>query len=101
MYRGTTPTLVFDFEQDLQSLGLENFFITFKQDNSILFEKELKDVIFQKDKMLLTLTQDDTLKFSDSSPIEIQSRFKLKNGDVFSTNIIKTSAKKILKEGEI
>lgn len=101
MYRGTTPTLVFTFEEDLQSMDIENMYFTFNQGNQTKIEKDLSSVSITTNKVLINLSQQDTLNLDNSSAVEIQCRFKLNGGQSYATNIIKTSVEKILKEGEI
>lgn len=65
-----------------------------------MLEKTLKDVTWDKNKVILVLTQEDTLKF-DVGTVLIQHRVKFYDGSSMASNLIYTTAKAILKEGAI
>ena len=100
MYRGTTPTLNFVFDIDLEQLNIESFYVSFKQGNEIILEKELQDLAITKNKVSIQLTQQETLKMSTNNVVYIQGRIKI-DGKAYATNIIKTTLSDVLKEGEI
>lgn len=100
MYRGTTPTLNFLFDMDLEQLNIAAFYLSFKQGNEIVLEKELQDLEIDKNKVSIQLTQQDTLKMNANNVVYIQGRIKVDN-EAYATNIIKTTLSDILKEGEI
>lgn len=100
MYRGTTPTLIFRYKQDLEKMNLDEFYLTFKQNGEIKLEKEKEDVSIKNNLVILNLTQEETLEFTKNDIIEIQAR--IKSGDLaFATGIIRTNMQEILKEGVI
>ena len=101
MYRGTTPTLNFNFEFNLDEVDITEFYITFSQRNQIVFEKTLEDLEISENKATVQLTQQDTLKLMGSAVVYIQARFKIGEDQVYATNVITTSANAILKDGEL
>lgn len=100
MYRGTTPTLIFKYKQDLEKMNIDEFYLTFKQNGEIKLEKVKDDITIKKNLVILNLTQEETLEFTKNDIIEIQGR--IKSGDLaFATGIIRTNMQQILKEGVI
>ena len=97
MYRGTTPQC--EFIVDIDTNALQDVYITF-QGPCISVEKTGDDVILTEGRIVTSLTQAETLAFSDGQ-IEIQIRCKLKSGTAIASNIIKTMINHILKDGEI
>lgn len=102
MRRGTTPTHTFTTDIDLS--GADVLFITYQQNGHNLLEKNIDDVTFVTEEetyaVQVTLTQEDTLLFCATMPVSVQIRARFGNSAVAS-QIIKTSAEAILKEGEI
>lgn len=100
MFRGTTPTLEFIFAYNLEDLNIKAFYITIKQGNILIAEKELEDITIEKEKAIIELTQEDTLKISGTTLLSIQARLKI-DDKAYATNIITTGASSILKDGVI
>lgn len=100
MYRGTTPNFELIFDYNLEDFDIEKFYVTIKQGNKLIIEKELKDITIDKEKAIITLTQEDTLKMEGASIVLVQAKLKI-NGLVYSTNIVSTGIADILKEGVI
>lgn len=100
MYRGTTPTLNFLFDMDLEQLNIVAFYLSFKQGDTIVLEKELADLKIDKNKVYIQLTQQETLKMDANKVIYIQARIKIDN-EAYATNVVKATLSEILKEGEI
>lgn len=105
IYRGTTPEIKFVFKYNLEELNITAFYLTFKQDGIVVFEKALKDMTIAKDTVQVKLTQEETLKLqaqvdTRKKPIYIQGRIKVDN-EAYATNIIRTDAYALLKEGVI
>jgi hypothetical protein len=98
MIRGTTPTLEFvlPFETSL----LAEAYVTLAQSDGVVLDKPLSECTLDGNKMTVKLTQEDTLKLKPG-PVEIQIRAKTENGDALASDIILTSASKILKDGAI
>lgn len=99
--RGTTPTLKFTVPFSTEEI--QAAFVTMKQGGQIVIDKEAgKDGCACNDKEIsVTLTQDETLMLKACQTIEIQIRIKDKDGNAFASQIIKTFAEEIIKEGVI
>lgn len=98
MFRGTTPTNTFTTNLDLSTA--EVIYITYQQNGQDIIEKNINDITFGEGSLSVELTQEDTLKLSDREVL-IQIRAKFSNGKAVASNIIKTPAKMILKDGVI
>ena len=99
MYRGTTPTLQFKLPFSAENIEVLN--IAFAQKNNVVLEKGLEDAEIEGDTVNVTLSQEDTLAFDADISVEMQIRCRNTDGNALASNIIKTKAKRILKEGEI
>lgn len=102
MRKGTTPTNVFTTDQDLSDADV--VYITYKQKNTVMVEKDKDDITFASDSdtytMTVRLTQAETLSFNEL-PIEIQIRARWADGTAIASNIVSTNAKEVLKDGVI
>ena len=98
MIRGTTPTLEFVLPFDTSLLA--EAYVTLEQSDEVVLDKPLSDCTLDDNKMTVKLTQEDTLKLKIGL-IEVQIRAKTVDGDVIASDIILTSAQKILKDGVI
>lgn len=99
MRRGTTPTHEFVVDVDMTSATA--IYITYKQREKVILEKNIDDITVTDTKLMVTLTQEETLMFNINNIVEIQIRAKMDTGEAIASNIIKTSAQRILKEGVI
>lgn len=99
MRRGTTPTHEFVVDVDMTSATA--LYITYKQREKVVLEKNIDDITVTGTKLMVTLTQEETLMFNINNIVEIQIRAKMDTGEAIASNIIKTSAQRILKEGVI
>lgn len=99
MRRGTTPTHEFVVDVDMTSATA--IYITYKQRDKVILEKNIDDITVTDTKLMVTLTQEETLMFNINNIVEIQIRAKMDTGGAIASNIIKTSAQRILKEGVI
>ena len=102
MRRGTTPTNTFKTNVDLSAAKV---FITYAQNNLIILEKTNSDITFstgQSGEYLLAveLSQQDTLAFGTGNVI-IQIRAVFNDGTAIASNIVRTTAEMILKDGVI
>lgn len=102
MYRGTTPTNIFNVDVDLTEAT--EIYITYAQRGkpvpATVLEKSRSDLTVTDTQLTVKLTQEDTLKFV-SGEVSIQIRAKFSDGTAIASNIIKTTADIILKEGAI
>ena len=99
MRRGTTPTHTFTTSVDLTAA--EVLFMTYKQAGKIIVEKSIEDIGVETDKLIVKLTQEDTLAFADIGQVEIQCRRKFEDDTAIASDIIRVPVCRILKEGEI
>lgn len=99
IYRGTTPKMVFTvpFSTELISKA----YITFMQKDRKAFDKELSDCECEGNKIILKLTQDDTLNLVSNIKVNIQIRALLTDGSAVASKIIEENVKDVLKDGEI
>lgn len=99
MIRGTTPTLEFTLPFDVSTLMLA--YITFSQSGAEKVEKTLDDCEKNGNKLIVKLTQEDTLALSSGDHTEIQIRAKTFDGEAIASNIIRDRTDRILKDGVI
>ena len=101
MRRGTTPTNTFTLDIDLSAATV---YISYAQANAVVLEKTGTDLTFTSDEhgyyISVTLSQEDTLKFIPGD-VAIQIRYVTSDGVADASNIIRTTAERILKDGEI
>lgn len=100
MRRGTTPTLRFK----VKGIGveeLESIYITLKQGNKEL-TRETEDVTVDKDenRLIITLSQEETLNFNDGV-CQLQLRAVTDKGGAIASSIVTKQWEHILMEGEI
>lgn len=98
MHRGTTPIHIFRTDVDLTNASV--LFITYKQNGKIILEKSIDEVTIQKEVVTVYLSQKETLLFNEGT-VTIQIRAKFPDESTIASNLIRTSAYEILKEGEI
>ena len=95
--RGTTPQLIFTCNTPPQEFEICH--IAFSQSGRIIFIKTLKDCSIQDNDLILTLSEIDTLKLISGRDVEIQLRVAYSDGTKDASNIIKTTADRILEDG--
>lgn len=98
MYRGTTPTNVFRTDVNLENASV--LFVSYKQNGKVVLEKSLEDVSVKKTLVTVNLTQKETLLFQDGI-VTIQIRAKFPDNTAIASNLIRTTAEEIVKDGEI
>lgn len=97
--RGTTPTHYFDVEIDLTNT--EVLYLTYTQGSKIIVEKEKPDLTVTAEEVSVTLTQEETLAFSDKQIVEMQFRGRYPDGTAVESDIIEAEVGRILKDGVI
>ena len=100
MWRGTTPTHVFNLPEGFSEAVFTDIYISYAQNGKVILEKTIEDITVSGTALTIFLSQADTLQFSDG-PVQIQMRGKLDNGKALASNIIRTDAREVLKDGEI
>ena len=77
MIRLTTPTHTFVFPANINPAELDWMMLTYAQNGTILFEKELSDVTIVGQTISVVLSQEETKLFSAQSPnnnVQVQMR---------------------------
>ncbi len=97
MRRGTTPTNTFAVDIDLTGATI---YVSYEQDGKVIIEKTGSDVTVTEDSLTVTLSQADTLKFHPGR-VCVQIRYVDQMGTADASNIMETTAERILKDGEI
>lgn len=99
MTRGTTPTNTFYTSVSLVGATV---YVTYEQNGVICAEKTNEDMTITDDAVSVRLSQEDTLRFQSAcEPVHIQIRYIRQDGQADASNIMKTTVKRILKEGTI
>lgn len=106
MFRGTTP--IIELEADFNTNLLDVLYITFKQNDKVIFEKKLSDCMVKENLIICKLTQEDTLKLKPTlNPngskdwLYIQVRYRLIEGTSGASYMDKIEVEQILKDGAI
>ena len=95
--RGTTPQLIFTCNVPPQDFTICH--IAFSQSNWIIFVKTLEDCIISENNVIVTLSEEDTLKLISGRKVLIQFRVGYADGTRNASNIIETTAERILGDG--
>lgn len=102
MTRGTTPTHKFNVNVDLTEARV---YVTYKQRGSVIVERnneeETNTLTIDSESVVLTLTQEETLKFYTNEKVDIQIRAVFEDGTAIASSIVSVYTDKILKDGEI
>lgn len=99
MRRGTTPTIKLTVS-GISDIEIDKIFLTIKQ-RSVVVEKEKSDITINDDILQVTLSQEETLQFSDGIAAEMQLRVLSINGTAYASQILEVSIGQILKDGVI
>jgi len=98
MKRGTTCKHTFRTNVDLTNATV---FVTYQQGKSIILEKTNDELEIQARKIIVNLTQEDTLSFAANSTVTIQMRYILADGTADASNKVTINVQDIIKDGEI
>lgn len=102
MTRGTTPTHKLNVNVDLTEARV---YVTYKQRGSVIVERnneeETNTLTIDSESIILTLTQEETLKFYTNEKVDIQIRAVFATGEALASTIVSTYTDRILKDGEI
>ena len=98
MFRGTTPTHTFILP--IEASLLTDAYITYAQHGSTKIEKRLSDCVRDDNKLVVVLSQLETLSLMANNLTEIQVAAKV-GGKVMRSQIISVPTERILKDGEI
>ena len=97
MRRGSTPTNTFTVAIDLTAATI---YVTYSQHGRVVFEKTGSDLTVTATTISCTLSQAETLAL-ETGEVCIQIRYVMPDGTADASNIIRTTAEMILKDGEI
>ena len=81
--RGTTPEHEFDLPYPRELV--QSLRVTYGQKGKVVFTKRWGDCQITEDKIIVSLTQEETFLFSARNLLEIEIRLKLTNGKVVRT----------------
>lgn len=95
--RGSTPTNIFNLNIDLTDARV---YVTYMQKGKVIVEKSNENLDITSDSLIVSLTQEDTLKFAPGD-VEVQIRYVKADGSADASNIMTISATRILKDGQI
>ena len=98
MYRGTTPTLTFKTNFNLDTII--NLTIVFKQGGEIKLKKYLEDceVDTENKNISVTLSETETIEFIPNKDLHIQIRIRFEDGTVISSKVMTSYIDDILEE---
>lgn len=97
MNRGDTPTITYK-GLPCDNTDIEDVKIYLYGSRKLVFDYD--DISIGPDVLQITLTQEQTLSFSDTEDIKMQIRLKLKSGQAFTSNVMTTKLGEIL-EAEV
>lgn len=96
MFRGSTPTHVFTLSipvEEIQALRL-----TYAQGGKTVLDKTESDVKMDGSTITLRLTQEETLAFGATAPVNIQLKVLTTGGAVLPSQIFRVHVDEILNE---
>ena len=97
MRRGSTPTNTFTLDIDLRQATV---YVSYAQGGGVIVEKTGADLTVEEDKIIVHLSQEDTLAFKNGI-VMIQIRYVFPTGEADASNIMRTTAEEIIKDGVI
>ena len=99
MYRGTTPSLIFNLPIDPTTLT--QAWITISQNNNVVINKTLAECQIQDTSIICSLSQQDTLLLQKRIDAQVQLRVLTEGGDALASPIYSVKVQDILKDGVI
>lgn len=103
MYRGTTPTLIFNISEGLNLDNILDIWITVKNySHKKTYKLSNREIEFEPDerKMLVDMSQEDTLAFCVGK-VKIQARFLTNENKAYASVIVEKDINEILQDGVI
>ena len=100
MTRGTTPINRFRCV-GVDLTDVEVLYITYKQEDFVVLEKEKEDCEIEWEYASVMLSQEETLAFSPNVPVDIQIRGRFQNGNAFATDVVTVNVNDVQKDGVI
>lgn len=96
MFRATTPTHIFTIP--FNTGQLQEIRITYQQNGANVLTKTEADCTLTENEIKVTLTQEETLLFSEEHRVSIQLRVLTTSGQVMASDIYKETAQACLDE---
>ena len=102
MYRGTTPTFVFQLDSDIDLSGLAQIWVTISDGSGYKKTWDITNVTIDnvKKEIMLTLTQEETLALALGNAL-VQIRFLTSDDVALTTACTTLNIQDVLKEGVI
>lgn len=99
MRPGTTPIISFylPFEVDL----VAELWFTMVQRGVEVFTKELEEMEIEGSRIIVRMTQEETLKLASGQKVELQVRIRTQAGDAIASQVETVDVDRILKNGVI
>ena len=96
---GTTPEITVEMPVDVSTLAVA--YVTFVQGGNTVIEKSLQQVTYVDKHLMISLTQEETLKLTEQTMGEWQIRFRTTSDQVMNTIIMPFTVGRVLKKGVI
>ncbi len=96
MIRGTTPTHKWTIPVDATAVKTAR--VTYKQGEEVLLVKNTEDCVVEGKALKVTLTQEDTLKFSHKKKAEVQARLLTFDMKSFATRVVEVPVWELLED---
>ncbi len=94
MIQGTTPTHIFELPFDVDLISVVK--VVYAQMDEILIEKNTEDCVLSRNTITTKLTQEETFKFKNGLPVQIQLRVMTTEGEALVSRIENVSVSKCL-----
>ncbi len=85
MIRATTPTFIFRLPIDCSKITKAE--VTLSQSGENKLTKQTEDCLMNDKKLTVTLSQEETLLFSDKADVQTQLRILTSDGKVFASQV--------------
>lgn len=102
MIRGTTPTHIFTLSGITLDL-IDDLIITYEQGRKDVFERKASEggiEVYEDEEnsVMVTLTQEETLRFNTYGMVDVQLKALMQDGKVLASDIITIKVDRILNE---
>lgn len=94
MIRGTTPTHIFELPYEVAQF--KDVEVTYAQHGEVVLTKRLADCTADVKKLIVELSQEETLAFNSAELIQIQLRLLTEGGKVFGSSVTLHDINKLL-----
>lgn len=96
MRRGTTPTFIFEFPFDVESVQAVH--VAFSQSGENILTKEDNECTLSRNTVSVQLTQDETYMFAADGIVEVQARILTADEQAVSSDVVYIKCKRSLTE---